>query len=206
MDKLFNADGKFVELMNRVGDFFLLNLCFIMACVPIVTVGPALIALYYISIKLYKREDINVVRSYFKSFKESMKSGLGIGIVMLFFMVIFLVDFFILFKTDAQISGLLVMGFVISFIAYLLMICYLFPLMARYENRLVNHCKNAFILSVKYFPKTILMIISVLVIVVSISLLVSLRPFLLIFGFATLAYLHVSLLMNIFKDLEKELN
>lgn len=203
MDKLFNADGKFVELMNRVGDFVLLNLCFIIACLPIVTVGPALISLYYISIKLYKREDINVVRSYFKSFKESMKAGLGIGIAMLFFTVIFGVDFYIFFKTEAQISGLLVVGLVISFIAYLITICYLFPLIARYENRLLNNWKNAFLLSVKYFPKTILMITSVLIIITSVALLTSLRPILLVFGFATLAYLHISFLMTVFDDLEK---
>ena len=37
-------------------------------------------------------------------------------------------------------------------------LCYVFPLIARYENTLREHARNALILSIRYFPKTLAML------------------------------------------------
>ncbi len=203
MDRLFNEDGFFVTMMNRIGDFVILNVCFVISCLPLVTIGPALISLYYMGIKLYQKEEIDVRKGYVKAFKENSKSGFLIGLIMLFFAVMFGVDAWLFFKSDIEFNGVIVMGVVITFILYSLIYVYLFPLMARYENKVSNQVKNAFLMSLRYFPKTLLIVAIHLVLLILMILFVSLRPILLIFGFSMLAYCHISVLMPMFKDLEE---
>jgi hypothetical protein len=40
-------DSKFGKMMTKIGTIIVLNILFVISCVPVVTVGPALSALYY---------------------------------------------------------------------------------------------------------------------------------------------------------------
>ena len=46
MDRIFNMDNKFFTFMSRVADLIILNLLFLLCCIPIVTIGPAITAMY----------------------------------------------------------------------------------------------------------------------------------------------------------------
>ena len=46
MKSLLTSDAKLVVLTMRLGDLVLLNLCFLLCCLPIVTIAPACSALY----------------------------------------------------------------------------------------------------------------------------------------------------------------
>lgn len=39
MDRLFNMDNKFFTVMGRVADLIMLNVVFLICCLPIVTIG-----------------------------------------------------------------------------------------------------------------------------------------------------------------------
>ena len=39
MDKLFNMDNKFFSMMGRAADLMILNIVFIICCLPIVTIS-----------------------------------------------------------------------------------------------------------------------------------------------------------------------
>ena len=43
--KLFSPDSKFMRAMSTLGDLMLLNLVFLLCCIPVVTVGAAVTAL-----------------------------------------------------------------------------------------------------------------------------------------------------------------
>ena len=45
MDRLFNMDNKFFTVMGRVADLIMLNVVFLICCLPIVTIGASLTAL-----------------------------------------------------------------------------------------------------------------------------------------------------------------
>lgn len=202
MNQLFKEDSIFMNMINRIGDFVILNICFVISCIPVITLGPALTSLYYVGIKLYQKEEIEVGKCYFKALKDNMKSGFGIGLIMLFFALMFGLDLWIFLKSDVEFNGFIIMGVVITLVLYLLIYVYLFPLMARYENKTARHVKNAFLMSLKHFPKTILIISIHLISLILMVLLVSLRPLFLVFGFSTLMYWHVSVLMPMFNALE----
>lgn len=52
MNRFFNMDNKFFVFMGRVADLILLNILCILCCIPIVTAGASITALYYVTLKM----------------------------------------------------------------------------------------------------------------------------------------------------------
>mgnify|MGYP001019452691 CR=1 FL=1 len=83
MNNIFNPDNKFFSFMGRVADLMILNLLCIVCCIPVVTAGPAIAAMYYITLKMARNEESYVVKGFFHSFKQNLKQGIVIQIIML---------------------------------------------------------------------------------------------------------------------------
>ena len=54
MGRFFNMDNKFFVFMGKVADLCLLNLVCILCCIPVVTAGASLTALYYVTQELFQ--------------------------------------------------------------------------------------------------------------------------------------------------------
>ena len=61
---LFRLDGPVFRFVERVANLVILNLIFLLFCVPVVTIGPAITALYYVAIKLMRREESGILRDF----------------------------------------------------------------------------------------------------------------------------------------------
>lgn len=46
MHTIFSPDSRFMRIMGCVADLILLNLCYLLTCVPVLTIGAASAALY----------------------------------------------------------------------------------------------------------------------------------------------------------------
>lgn len=158
MDRLFNMDNPFFRALGRLADLMILNILFIISCIPIFTIGAALTGMYYVTLKMAENEEGYIFRSYWKSFRQNFKQATIIWLIMLFFGIILLLDLFIL--KDA--SGALVnpMRIMITAVGvlYLITMIYVFPTLARFYNSIKLTLKNAFIMSIADFPRTILMV------------------------------------------------
>ena len=83
MDRIFNMDNKFFVFMGRVADLMILNILCIICCIPIITIGASVTAMYYVTLKMARNEESYIVRSFFKSFKENFKQATVIWLVAL---------------------------------------------------------------------------------------------------------------------------
>ena len=63
MDRLFNMDNKFFTVMGRVADLIMLNVVFLICCLPIVTIGASLTALHYVTLKMARNEESSIIRT-----------------------------------------------------------------------------------------------------------------------------------------------
>ena len=52
----FSLDSKFSQIMGRVFDLMMLNIIFLIMCIPIVTIGANFTAMYYVTLKMIKNE------------------------------------------------------------------------------------------------------------------------------------------------------
>lgn len=73
-------DSMFGKVMTKFGTMIVLNILFVISCLPFITIGPALSALYYSIIEMLRKEEedmvlgtggeINPVTVYFKGFRR----------------------------------------------------------------------------------------------------------------------------------------
>ncbi|MDR0198000.1 MAG: YesL family protein, partial [Oscillospiraceae bacterium] len=81
---------KFFELFGRkFWNLILLNLIYIMFCLPVVTIGPATAALTHIMRKFVLEQPIFMFSEFVSAFKKNFRQSLAVGIIDVAFILLF---------------------------------------------------------------------------------------------------------------------
>lgn len=142
--RLFNLDSPLMTFLTKVANLMILNILTIICCIPIVTAGSAITALYYVTIKMARGDDPYIVKSYFKSFKENFRQSTLIWLIMLAVIIIIAIDWWVVFNMMSG-TPATVMKIVIFIVTVFLLLTglYVFPVLSRFENNIKNTIKNA---------------------------------------------------------------
>jgi uncharacterized membrane protein YesL len=200
-----NIDSPFMQALNRIADMMWLNILALLCCLPIITIGPSLTALHYMSLKMVRNEECYITKGFFKAFKTNFKQSLLLWLIIMFAVGIVVGDFFIM--RSSQIQFHIFIRMVVTAVGALIVFTavFVFPVQARFENTLFRTLKNAFIMSVLQFPKTILMIILYVLPVALFLLLPQTTPLIFLFGFSLPTFLSAKLYNKFFKKLEDQI-
>ena len=157
MGKFFNMDSPIMRFMTKVADIMILNLLFILTSLPIITIGAAWTSLYYVSMKLVRDEEGSIVRSFFHSFRMNFRQAtiLWIGTVAVF--AVLIADLLILAQIDSPYAAAMNTSVLILGVVILMILQYLFPLIAKFDASIRQTLKNACLIAMGHLPKTILM-------------------------------------------------
>lgn len=197
-------DNMFVRILSRLGDAMLLSLLFVLCSVPIVTIGASLTALYYTAMKGITLDGGYVFRYFMKSFKENFKKSTVMWLAFLLAFIVFGVDVWFWFQQFTPgvvtVANVLLVFSIILLSLTFFMFLYAFPLQAKFENTIGVQLRNAFLLSVKYFPTTLLITVISAVIVWAFYY----QPAIAIVGFAmvgfgAVGYLYAYFMLRCFK-------
>ncbi len=203
--KIFDLDSPFMQGLTKMSNLLLLNLLALVCCIPIVTIGASLTALNYMTLKMVRNEDCYIVKGFFKSFKENFKQATIIWLLLLLAVLVLVGDFLIMKNYGSDFN--IVLKVIITMVGILVVFTstFLFPTLAKFDNPVFRTIKNAFVISVLQFPKTILMIIFNLI--PWLILLGSVRwvPLAFFFGFSAPAYFNAMLYNKFFKKLEAQI-
>ena len=166
MNKVFNFEGPVFTFLSRLADLFWLNLLYILCCLPVITAGAATTALFYVTLKMAKDEEGYITRSFFKSFKDNFIQATLIWVAFLVVFVIMFLDFRIAngqsmaeVLSDSVVSDVVIVAVLVMTIVILMTLTYVFPLLAQFDNTVVNTVKNAFLISIRHLPYTFLMLL-----------------------------------------------
>ncbi len=85
-------ENPFFRFMGRVADLMILNVIFLVCCIPVVTIGPAITALYYTTLKMVRNEESYIVKGFFHSFKQNLRQGIIINLILLAIGVLLFLD------------------------------------------------------------------------------------------------------------------
>lgn len=181
------------DLMN----ILIINLCTILCCIPIVTAGAALSSMHYCILKVMDSEDGGLVKMYFRQFKGNLRSSTPVWLVVLFSAAFLAFDLYV-FRNQGkgELHPLVIIVFVAAFILLALYV-WLFPYMAKFENSFGATFKNAAILAVAKFPRTILMMAINVVIPFILTQDMRLIPLVVVFGLSLPAYLSALLYRSV---------
>ncbi len=164
MNNFFNIDGPFFTFLNRVGDLIILNVVWLICCLPIVTIGASTTALYFSTMKLAAGDEGYVFRNFFKSFRQNFLQSTVIWLIMLVVGVFLGYDLFLIFHVDLHMNStmqLLVLSLLFMMIMiWLLIFSFIFPLQSKFVNKIKYTFKNSLILSIRHLPWTVGILLS----------------------------------------------
>lgn len=160
MKNILNLDNPFMQALARIGDLMMLSIITLTLCLPVVTFGPAVTALFKTVYALTLDTCGAVLPTYFRAFRDNFKQAAIVGVAMLLALAAFVCDVMLLrlFFAGTAYQAMLLLVAVLAFLV-LSLTAYLFPLIARYNNTLPEHLRNAAILMTVHFPRTLLSVL-----------------------------------------------
>ena len=206
---LLNEDNVIHIFLNKLGDIIVANLLFLVCCIPIITIGPALTALYHCMLRTVKANNNGTTKTFFRAFKENFRQSLIVWLGLLAVGFILFLNIRFLQNTASVVSKPL---FYVSLgIAGLVIILalYIFPVIAAFANTTVNLLKNAYVFAFLHFPSTLAIAVITILPMFMTYRDIKLMPLYaccwFFFGFGLTAYVNSLLLYRMFKPfLEKE--
>ena len=147
-----DVNNGIVRALNKLTDLLVLNLLFLVCCLPVVTAGAALTAMYAVSLRSVRYGDGYVVRTVFASFKENLKQSTAAWLICLAIGALAFID--LRFFGQIELGGFsrYMKLIVLAILIFVWMVCiWLFPLIAKMRDSLKTQIANAAKMAVAYF-------------------------------------------------------
>ena len=97
MDKFFNPNNPVTVILSRIFDLILLNICFVISCIPVVTIGAAMSALYSVTLKMADGEFGYTADTFFSSFRSNLKQATQLWLILFTASLFFSLDLYVVF-------------------------------------------------------------------------------------------------------------
>ena len=157
--KRAKAQDSSTFLLGRIGDILILHFCILIGSLPIITMGASLTAGSYVGMKLASGMEGYVFRNFMKAFKQNFKRSTLYWLVCVV-AALAIYNSYRYWMLSGGATGL-VLGVTSVILAVLLFMTmlYLFAVQAKFENTFKATLKNAFLMSIRHFHITLLMIV-----------------------------------------------
>ena len=156
---MFSPDSKFMEILGRITDLILLNILFLLTCLPIFTMGAAATALYAMCFRFMREEYRGIVKPYFQAFRDNFRQSTLIWLLLLLVVGPGLYYFYVLFSLDSLLRYLAFL-FVLLALLSAMTASYAFPWISQFENTTAQALKNALILCLSHLPRSFAILVT----------------------------------------------
>ena len=159
MNNLFNPESPIMQFITKITYSAYLNILWFICCIPIFTIGASTTALFYVTLKMAKNEEGNITRAFFRSFKENFKQGTIIWLILLVVGIVLGFDGYTLYhmRFSNAFWTILTAIFIVAVAAYAIILMYIFPLLARFQNTTLAMFKNSIMIGMRFLLCTALM-------------------------------------------------
>jgi len=192
-----------MRFLERVFDIIVLNLMTLVLCIPIVTAGAAMTALYKTLFDI-RQEKGRTVIGYWQTFRAEFRPAMLLGILALVATAAYGGYLFLLYPQLAAERAWAWITVAAIGALFFFPMTFVFPLFAKFENTVKKTIVNAFYMSIRHLPVTLLMIVMQAAWLVAMFLVPAQAPFILLawffFGIALPAYLGSGLFLRVFKQ------
>lgn len=159
MSEFFNPDNPIMRLITKIANSVYLNILWLICSLPVVTIGASTTSLFYVTLKMAKNEEGNLTAAYFRSFKENFRQATKIWLILLAAGIVFALDGYIFYHMRFE-NVLWTIGtaiFLVALAAYAIILMYIFPLLARFDNTIAAMFKNSIFIGMRFLMCTALM-------------------------------------------------
>lgn len=159
MSGFFNMDSPVMRFLSRLCDLMILNILCLVCCIPIVTIGASITALYSVTLKMVKGEDSYIAKGFFKGFRQNFKISTIIWLILLVVGSLLVFDFRAANMLPASIQNIFRVLVGAFLTLYVILFSYIFPYIARFENGIKDTFKNSILISILNLPRTFLIVL-----------------------------------------------
>ena len=155
MSSFFDKRSIPMKILTAACNLILVNICFIIGCIPIFTIGASITSLYRICIKVAAGENPSVFREFFRCYKENFIKSTGFFIVYCLLAAFFGFEIYLVRYTfTEQYQWSMYPAFFFLF-AIFSSASYAFPLIGWFDETVKQTIKNSLLLAITNFPTTI---------------------------------------------------
>ena len=156
MQNFLSTENKPYRFMMKLYQLIVLNLMFLISCLPVFTIGAALTAMYAVTLKMIEDKEENLLQTYLMRFKKEFRQSTFIWLT---YSGIFIVFAFIYptLRQIFQMNIILFYLFILIAAIGILTSLYIFPLLAKFENSNLGIIKSAFFLAMKHMTLSIIL-------------------------------------------------
>lgn len=203
--KLFNPDSPLMSFLTRIADLIILNLLWLVCCVPVVTIGASTTAMYHVVRHLQEGGVTSVTRDFFHSFKSDFKQATLVYLVLLIPTIAVVMNAGILSSQNSDIIPVYVRAiWMVSVLILTFVVSYAYPVMAYFDNTVRKTLRTAAVLAIAKLPRTILISALNLLPVIGLPFFLQSSIFWLMIGGSLVSYLNMLILKPVFKQLMPE--
>ena len=150
--KPFAPESSLMYYMTKAGWVIILNIVFLISCLPVFTIGTAVTSFYYAMMKSIRRDRSYPLLEYWSSFKRTFVKGsmvtvgTGIWISLIWYL-------WNIAAVSGEETGLFLQKFYTGLLVVTgAILIYLFPVMSRFTMKLSSMVKLSFVMAVRFLP------------------------------------------------------
>jgi uncharacterized membrane protein YesL len=150
--QIFKQGNPFNDFMSRVGDLAMINIAWLVCCIPLATIGASTAAMYEVVRSLHEEHDSHVIKQFGHAFTRRFGASLALELVAALFIGIGSFDLWYLTKqvTDADFASL-AYGITLAIAAVVLAGAgFVFPLTSRSKLGIIAQIKQSFAVAVAH--------------------------------------------------------
>lgn len=148
MQSLFSFDSPFMKKLGLVGNLALLNILWLICCLPVFTIGAATTAMHAVLYKYIENTDDEVARPFFTAFCANFKQATILWLPFLAIIILLVLDALYLYTNATGLTLLLWIPFAVIALLWAVIMTYAFPILARYDSPNRNIIRNSGLLFV----------------------------------------------------------
>ena len=150
------TNRKVNGVLAKITDLILVNILFLLTCIPVVTIADATATMYHMMYHLHEGKDDRTISEYFSFFAKNFVKSLPVEIALAIAAAIQAAAYSAV--KDGYGNSVLSVLFLID-VAVISVYSWLVVLFARYENPFAKHLDNAWRLALAELPITLLCVV-----------------------------------------------
>lgn len=203
MANFFHEDSHLGIFVTTVADILVINLLWLIGCLPLFTIGTSTTAMYQCLMERHREKSVNVFQAFSSAYKSNFKRTTPLFLITVLIGCLLAFDVYLILYTQVGENVIVLLVLLCVLFQALPASGYLFPLQAYFECGIGQTLRNAWTMSFAHFLTSICVLALNLI---PIALLLFAPAFFMksimvwiLGGFAAIAYLNTILLTRIFK-------
>ena len=154
MRDFFSLDGAFTKYGGFIADTLILSLMWVLFSIPIVTIGAATSAMFFVSTRRISDREGYITGDFWMAFKANFAKATKLWLLILLLVAILLFNIQTI-EIHNTMTSLLYSAQLVFLLLIALVSVFVFPMTARFDMKFTQVLKSSFFMSLRHIPTTL---------------------------------------------------